>query len=163
MKNLEEFLQNNNLRDSEDIEALLETADTTRQLICDENYSDINQLINYTVANDFFEAFSWILYILQEEFDKEENNGLKDFTCDIGKPIPNYREFIQRLCVDFNVIKSDVERTFDHFGEVDSFFNIFMYKTAFRNIFLITAENFDTKDNDYIQYKILFAENQTGK
>ena len=163
MTNFEEFLRTNNLQDPEDIGALLETADLTRQLICDENYSDINQLINYTVENGCFEAFSWILYILQEEFDRGEANKLKDFTCEIFKPIPNYREFTQRLRVDFNVIKSDVETTLDSFGEVDSFFNIFMYKTAFKNIFMITAENFDTKDNDFIQYKILFTENPTGK
>ena len=161
MKNFEEFLQDNNLRDPEDIEALLEIADLTRHLICDENYSDINRLINYTIENDYYEAFSWILYILQEEFDKEENNKLKNFTCDIRKSIPNYKQFTERLRVDLNVIKSDVETTLDCFGEVDSFFNIFTYKTAFKNIFLITAENFDTKDNDFIQYKILFARDQT--
>ena len=161
MKTVDELFKNNNLQDPEDTDALLEVADITRGLICDKNYSDIDQLINYTVENSFFEAFSWVLFILQEEFDKEENNGIKGFTCDICKPIPNYCEFTQRLQVDYSVIKNDVETTTDSFGEVDSFFNIFTYKTAFKNIFLITAENFDTKDNDFIQYKLLFAGNQT--
>ena len=161
MKTFDELFTNNNLQDPEDTDALLEVADTTRYLICDKNYSDINRLINYTVENGFFEAFSWILFILQEEFDKEENNRLKDFTCDICKPIPNYSEFTQRLQVNFRVIKNDVETTLDSFGEVDSFSHIFTYKTAFKNIFLITTENFDTKDNDFIQYKLLFEENRT--
>lgn len=161
MKTFEELYKNNNLQDPEDTDALLEIAEITRRLICDKNYLDIDRLINFTVENGFFEAFSWILFILQEEFDKEEDNGLKNFTCDICKPIPNYSEFTQRLQVNFSVIKNDVETTLDSFGEVDSFFNIFTYKTAFKNIFLITTENFDTKDNDFIQYKLLFAGNQT--
>ena len=36
-------------------------------------------------------------------------------------------------------------------------------KKFFRTTIHSSAENFDTKDNDYIQYKILFAGNQTGK
>ena len=44
----------------------------------------------------------------------------------------------------------------DHDGEVQSFFNILTYKTAYPNIFLTTEENFDTKDNDFIRYRLLF-------
>ena len=36
------------------------------------------------------------------------------------------------------------------------FFNILTYRTAYPNIFLVTEENFDTKDNDFIRYKLLF-------
>ena len=41
-------------------------------------------------------------------------------------------------------------------GEVQSFFNILTYRTSYESVFLITEENFDTKDNDYIRYKLLF-------
>lgn len=159
MKTLQEFLCNNNLKDPEDIDALLEAAEITRQLICDGMYSDISQLINYTIGNRYFEAFTWIMDILQEEFGKEENHGLKDFTCFIGNSISDYNEFIQRLQIDFRAETNDFETTLDNNGEIQSFFNILTYKTCYKNIFLITAENFDTKDNDFIQYKLLFARN----
>lgn len=159
MKTLEEFFRNNNLKDPEDIDSLLEAAEITRQLIGDKRYSDVCRMINYTIEEDYYEAFSWIMALLQEEFEKEENSGLNDFTCFIGKSIANYNEFIERLNVDFNVANNDVETTLDNNGEVQSFFNIFTYNTIYKNIFLVTAENFDTKDNDFIQYKLLFTRN----
>jgi len=163
MKTLQEFLCNNNLKDPEDIDALLETAEITRQLICDGKYSDIDELLNYTIENKYFEAFTWIMDILQEEFEKEENHGLKDFTCFIGNSISDFNEFIQRLQIDFNAENNDFETTLDNHGEIQSFFNILTYKTCYKNIFLITAENFDLKDNDFIQYKLLFTRNKENK
>ena len=159
MRSLDELFRKNNLKDPEDIDALLELADMVSLLIHGERYPDIERLVSYTVSNDFYEAFSWIMALLQEEFEKEENSGLNDFTCFIGKSIANYNEFIERLNVDFNVTNNDVETTLDNNGEVQSFFNIFTYNTIYKNIFLITAENFDTKDNDFIQYKLLFTGN----
>ena len=158
MKTIDEFIQSSNLsNDPDDIDSLLEIAEITRQLISDELYSDINRIINYTITNSFFEAFSWIMDILQEEFESEDRRYLEDFTCYIGKSIMNYSEFVNRLQVDFNVIKNDVETALDNNGEVQSFFNILTYKTIYNNIFLVTSENFDTEDNDFIQYKLLFT------
>lgn len=54
---LEEFIQSNELRTSEDIDFLLEAADRARQLIGDKKYSDINKLINYTIDKNYFEVF----------------------------------------------------------------------------------------------------------
>ncbi len=93
---------------------------------------------------------------LQEEFDKKENCCLKSFSCFLGKSITNYDEFIRRLQVDLRAIDNDAETVLDHEGEVQSFFNILTYRTAYENIFLTTEENFDTKDNDFIRYKLLF-------
>ena len=157
MKSLEELVQNNNLQDPDDINSLLDVADITRQLISDGSEAEISRLINYTVENSCFEAFSWIMAILQEEFERPEGTGLKSFICGLGRSIPLFNDFSQRLEVDFNVIDNDVEKTFDDHGEVQSFFNIFKYKTAYKNIFLLTEENFDLKDNDYIQYKLVFT------
>lgn len=145
MRTPEELLRENNLKDPEDIDSLLELAEITFQMIRDERYSDIELLINYTVSNEYLEAFSWIMAALQEEFDKKENCGLKDFSCFIGKSIANYDEFIKRLQVDLQAIDNDSETIMDHDGEVQSFFNILTYKTAYSNIFLTTEENFDTK------------------
>ena len=57
MHALEEFIQSNELRTSEDIDFLLEAADRARQLISDKKYSDINKLINYTIDKNYFEVF----------------------------------------------------------------------------------------------------------
>lgn len=46
---------------------------------------------------------------------------------------------------------------YDEHGEVESFFNNFTYRTRYKNICLLTSENFDTRDNDFIQYKLRFS------
>ena len=150
------WIQNNRLKDPDDIDALLETADLIRLLINDRNYACINTIILYTIENSFYEAFTWIITLLQEEFEKTAGYDLDDFTCEIGGSIPDYDEFADRLQVDFNVQKSEVESVYDEQGEVESFFNIFTYKTGYDHIYLISSENFDTKDNDYIKYKLQF-------
>lgn len=160
MRSLEELLRENNLKDPEDIDALIELAEITGQMICDEQYSDIELLINYIISNDCYEAFSWMMAEMQEEFDKKERCGLKNFACFIGKSIANYDEFIKRLQVDLHAIDNDTETIMDCDGEVQSFFNILTYKTAYGNIFLVTEENFDTRDNDFIRYKLLFKNGQ---
>ena len=157
MNTLEDLFRNNRLGDPDDIDALLEAAEITRQLICGGRYTELSRLISHTVENGCFEAFSWIMAVLQEEYEKPENAGLDDFTCELGRAIPHYNDFAQRLGVDFNVIGNDFEKTFDGHGEVQSFFNIFRYKTAYKNIFLVTEENFDLMDNDFIRYKLLFT------
>lgn len=156
MRSLEELLWSNNLKNPEDIDALLELAEIIGQMIRDERYSDIELLISYTISREYYEAFSWIMAALQEEFEKTENCSLKSFTCFIGKSISNYDEFIKNLQVDLNAIDNDSETIIGHDGEVQSFFNILTFRTAYKNIFLVTEENFDTKDNDFIRYKLLF-------
>lgn len=157
MRSVEDLIHENNLSDPGDLNALLELAEITRQGICAECYTDIELLIRYTISNDCYEAFSWVMAVLQEEFDKKDSCRLKDFTCLIGRSIVNYDEFIKRLQVDLKAFDHDAEAIMDHNGEVESFFNILTYKTAYRNAFLITEENFDTKDNDFIRYKLRFT------
>ena len=112
MRSLEEFLQNNSLHDPDDIDSLLEAAEITRQLISCGLESELCRLIKYTVKNGCFEAFSWIMAILQEEFEQPEGTGMKDFSCELGRSIPHYNEFTRFLQVDFNAIGNDVEKTF---------------------------------------------------
>ena len=157
MHALEEFIQNNELRTTEDIDFLLEAADLARQLIGERKYSDINTLINFTIDKNYFEAFSWVLDILQEEYGKGEGTGLEDFGCSIGYSVSNYDEFAKRLEIGYNVIKRDVEKEYDECGEEKAFFNICTYETKYKNIFLVSSENFDTKDNDFIHYRLLFT------
>ena len=156
MEMLEQFMSRNNLQDEEDIDSLLEMADLTRELVGGNRYEEINRLIHYTVANGFYEAFSWVMEILQEEFDKQDGCALDDFACQIGKSVPDYDAFAERLQVDFHALKNDIETLPDENEEVKSFFNILTYRTKFKNIYLVTSENFDTRDNDFIQYRLCF-------
>ena len=157
METLDLFIKNNHLADPDDLDALIEAADLTRQLIGAGAYSDLNRLIVYTVSGGFWEGFSWIMAILQEEFETGENCRLEDFSCGLGRAIPDYNAFIDRLQVDLNVLDNDVKAMPDEHGEIQSFFNIFTYRTKYENIFFVSAENFDTKDNDFIQYMLLFS------
>ena len=142
-------------RDPENIDTLLELASLTRQFIDKKAYDDINVLIGGVIRRSYFDALLWIVGILQEEFEKDAPE-LDDFECFIGKSIPNFNAFMQVLQVGSEVIKNDVEKVLDDNGEVQSFFNILTYETGYANVHLISSENFDTKDNDYIQYKLAF-------
>ena len=64
MDNLENWIQNNHSNDPDDIDALLDTADLVRQLICDNNYAGVNKVISYTIENSLYEAFSWVMALL---------------------------------------------------------------------------------------------------
>ena len=157
MDMIESWMQKYPLQDPEDMDALLEAADLTRQLIKNRNYSGLNTLIAYTIKNGLYECFSWVMSLLQEEFKKEAEYDLDGFVCDIGRSIANYDEFVERLQVDFNSQKQELEKVYDEHGEVDSFFNNCTYRTRYENIYLLTSENFDTRDNDFIQYKLRFS------
>jgi len=156
---LDRFMQHNGLQDPQDIDALLELADLTRDLIGGKQYGEINRLISYTIEKEYYEAFSWVMELLQEEFAKKEACSLEKFTCNLGKSIANYDAFIERLQADLNVLKNEMEMLRDENGEVYAFFNILTYNTKYKNIYLISAENFDNRDNDYVQYRLLFTEN----
>ena len=152
----EDILMNIDPEDPDDIDFLLEIADLTRQLITDRRYEDINALINCTIRKGYNEAFSWIMELLQEEFEKKENFDLDGFSCNIGSSVANFDEFADRLQIDFKALEHNVEKVLDEHGEEQSFFNNFIYRTRYGSIFLISSENFDTKDNDYIRYSLLF-------
>ena len=159
---IKNWIQNNCLMNPDDIDALLDTADLTRQLIHEKNYTGINTVINFTIENSLHEAFTWIMELLEEEFEKKDGYELEDFACNIGRSIADFDEFSDRLQVDYNVQQNSVESVYDEHGEVESFFNNFIYKTKYGHIYLISSENFDTKDNDYIQYKLLFSRQPEG-
>lgn len=153
MDNVLKLLKNNHIFDMEDIDSLLELATLMRNLVDDGKYSDVNDIITYSIKHEHYEALSWIMGILQETFEKE-NCKLENFECSLGRSIPNYDAFMQLLQVDMNPIKDEIRKVLDENREAKAFFNIYTYKTSYDNIFLISSENFDTRDNDYIQYKL---------
>ncbi|MBR2672046.1 MAG: hypothetical protein IKE27_07580 [Oscillospiraceae bacterium] len=154
---LEKWIRDNSLRDAEDIDALLEAAEVARQLIFMKDCEGIGTMISYTVENGLFEGFSWIMSLLQDEFDKGGECVLHDFSCDLGRSIKDYDELLRRLEVDLNAQKNDVEFMYDVHGEVDSFFNNVTYRTGYSHIYLVSSENYDAKDNDFVQYRLLFS------
>jgi len=156
MDRLDRFFQNNSLHDPDDIDALLDLATLTRELVCDRQYPQINRLICHAVGHGYHEALRWILEILQEALESPDC-APEGFECPLGRSIPGYSEFIQLLEVDLNASKNDAVSVRDETGEVQSFFNILTYQTGYANIRLVSSENFDTKDNDYILYKLQFV------
>jgi len=153
---MEIFLHANNLSDPDDFDSLLNLAAFTRNLIVESNIREITRLLAYTVNNSLHDALSWIIGILQEEYEKE-TCALPPFECSLGKSIPDYDTFARTLKVDFSSLKNSVEKILDKHGEVASFFNILTYETGFSAIRLVSAENFDTRDNDYVLYKLSFS------
>lgn len=156
MDMIDNFLRSNDLKDDDNLDALLELADLVRKLVSGQRYSDMERVIRYTVEQGCYEAFSWCVGIVQEEFAREDC-VLSDFACELGKSIPDYDGFVAVLQVDFRDFAIDTETVRDKNGEVVSFFNIFVYKTGYDHVRLVSSENFDTKDNDYIQYKLFFT------
>ena len=154
---LEKWIKDNSLRDAEDIDALLEAAEVARQLISLRDCEGIGTMISYTVENSLFEGFSWIMSLLQEEFEKGDGCAFSDFVCDLGRSIKDYDELLSRLEVDLNAQKNDVEFMYDVHGEVDSFFNNVTYRTGYSHIYLVSSENYDAKDNDFVQYRLMFS------
>lgn len=158
MDMIENFINSNNLHNAEDIDSLIELATLVRTLINDNQQEKINRILEYTIKHGLYEAFTWCIGLLQEALENKEC-ALQSFEFVIGKSIPNYDEFIEQLQVDFHALDNGMETVCDNNGEIESFFNILVYKTGYKNIYLISSENFDTKDNDYVQYKLLFTKN----
>ena len=148
MKDIEEFLKDKNLTNIEYINDFLELSDYTRNLVFEKEYAKLSKLIKYIQENEFFEALSWIISIIEE-------NCKEDFLCDFGNKINNYDEFVSVLKIEVEPYISTIKKITERYGEVESFFNILIYKTRYNGIFLISMENFDTRDNDFIQYKLV--------
>ena len=156
MEMTEKFLQNNRLHDADDFNSLIELATLVRELLAQEQYEDLDRVLRYTIEHGYLEGFSWCLGILQEEFTREDC-ALPEFVCVLGTSIPNYDSFLETLQVDLTQPRNDTETVCDKNGEVTSFFNILVYQTGFDRIHFVSCENFDTKDNDYVQYKLVVS------
>lgn len=152
MKDVEEFLKDKNLTNIEYINDFLELSDYTRNLVSEKEYAKLSKLIKYIQENEFFEALSWIISILEE-------NCNQDFLCDLGNKINNFDEFTNVLKIEEDPYISGIKKVTEKYDEVESFFNLLIYKTRYKGAFLISMEKFDTKDNDFIQYKLLITKN----
>ena len=150
------FLNNLPLNDEDNMESLLELAELLRTLIAAGQQDDMIRIIQYTVDKGFLEAFVWCMELLQEALENEDA-CIQSFECVIGSSVHHYDDLIERLQVNLHAPDNSVKTVFDKNGEVDSFFNILAYKTRYRNISFVSSENFDTKDNDSVEYKLIFT------
>ncbi len=82
-----------------------------------------------------------------------KNAAGKQINCSFLFFLPSFTPPCYAL--DLKAIDNDAETIMDHDGEVQSFFNILTYKTAYSHIFLTTEENYD-----FIRYKLLFKNSQ---
>ena len=149
----EQIVRDLPLEDAEDLDVLLEFADLIREALAQGRLTDLSAYVRYTVRHGYHEALSWALELFQEYRDRTA--GGMELECVLGKLIPDYNGFISRLGVDLNAFSNDVEPIRDENGEIQSFYNIIRYQTAFPGITLVTSENFDTRDNDFIEYRLV--------
>lgn len=156
MDRTEQFLTDRRLHDPEDIDFLLELASHVRQLIEENSADALSRILRFAVEHSCFEAFSWCMELLAEAAGTE-NCPLEPFECALGRAIPDYDELIRRLRVDLKVYSNSARTLCDSNGEVVSFFNIFRYPTAYPGVFLVSSENFDTRDNDFVLYALSFT------
>ena len=151
------ILQDIPFEEPEELDTLLEFADLVREKLQLKQERELSELIRFTIRHGHYEAFYWALGILEEAYGSDD--AMQDMRLELGRSIPDYREFISRLQVDFNAVGNDVLTVPDEHGEVQSFFNILRYQTGFPHLQLVTSENFDARDNDYIQYMLLCRAN----
>lgn len=143
------------LDEADELDVLLEFAQLVREMIGENRDRELRELIRYTVRHGYLEALYWALGILDETYG-QTGDAQANFECMLGGYIPRYNDFISRLGVDLNAFESDIQKIPDENGEVQSFFQIIKYRTAFDHLELRTRENFDARDNDYIQYLLFF-------
>ena len=144
--------------DPESLEFLLDFSELLREALAEKRFEDAAACIRYTVNHSCHEAFYWAIGTLEETWSQAVD-ALPDFECVLGKSIPDYNEFISRLQVELNAFENDVEPVRDEHGEIQSFYNIISYRTGFPHIRLVTSENFDTRDNDFIEYRLICSTN----
>lgn len=151
-----EFWKRLKSNNCEDLEDLLHLADYTREVIGKKEKSDLNKIIKFVIQNDCCEAMSWVLEIIQENIEKSD--FLENYSCKLGRQINQYNNFIENMNIKMQPIFNDIKKVNnDEYNEVNSFYNIQTYETRYRNIFLVSSENFDNKDEDFIEYKIVFS------
>ena len=148
------FLQNNHLQD-EDMDSLIQMATLVRETLDDHRYEDVSRVIRYTVEHGCGEAFTWCMGIIQEAFEQADC-APEDFECVLGRSIPDYDGFVARLQVDARACDNGLEKISDRNGDVEAYNNILLYRTGYGHVWFVSSENFDTRDNDFIQYKLLF-------
>lgn len=95
---------------------------------------------------------------------KEKSDFLENYSCKLGRQINQYNNFIENMNIKMQPIFNDIKKVNnDEYNEVNSFYNIQTYETKYRNIFLVSSENFDNKDEDFIEYKLLFSKKVRDK
>ena len=150
MKLFQLICENLPVGDPRDLDFLLEYAELIRSALREKRLTDAEALIRYTVSMGYDEAFYWALGILEESC--AQGSAIE---CAIGKYIPEFDRFIDRLEVDLKAAENEVLPIRDENGEIQSFYNIIRYQTAFPGITLVTSENFDARDNDFIEYRLV--------
>lgn len=150
---LEEFLDNEDPAAAEGLDFLLETADLVRSVLSEKRFEDLCLIIAHEVKHGFYEALSWSMDLIQEAYEKDE--GMPPFTCSLGGSLPGFDLFEKTLRVRPDAVKNEIRKITDGNGEVKEFFNICVYPTQYQAVFLVSSENFDTRDNDYIRYSLV--------
>lgn len=152
---LEGFLDTSDTAPAGDTDFLLAVAELVRSLLAEREFPSLGRLIRHEADRGFYEALSWTMDLVQEAYEHDES--MPPCVCELGRSVPGFGMFEQTLGTAADAVKNEIKKKTDGNGEVQEFFNICVYPTQHENIFLVSSENFDTRDNDYISYSLLFT------
>ena len=160
------FLDTHPLNDPEDMVSLLAAADFVRGLLTEGRREEVCDLLRHVIGENCFDALTWVIETVQESFVEEKGSTgdgtedeitVPDLVCEIGRSVNDYDGFVACLGVSNDPVQSDAVKVYGSDGEVQSFFYVSAYETAYDALYLVTMENVDTMDNDYILYQLLFT------
>lgn len=150
------FLNNKNIKDENDINMFLELTQLIRELLeqNNNNYIEIGNIINIMLKNQNIEAIDWIILTIEENRKIE----YKDIVISLGEKIEFYNEFIKYIKVDETPIYNiSLDKSIDI--QEYALLNVNIYSTKYQYLYLARIENFNTLDNDFAEYKLIFTSN----
>lgn len=148
------FLNNKNIKDENDINMFLELTQLIRELLeqNNKNYIEIGNIINIMLKNQNIEAIDWIILTIEENRKIE----YKDIVISLGEKIEFYNEFIKYIKVDETPIYNiSLDKSIDI--QEYALLNVNIYSTKYQYLYLACIENFNTLDNDFAEYKLIFT------
>lgn len=136
------------------IEELLNLTQNIREYLKNGQLSKVEEKIQVTIEESNYEAFHWIVATIEEQYD---NKNLNQEICIIlGNQIRNYNLFIENIEIK-QIADPIIQIVSDKNKEVESFFHILIRSTKYKYLYLVSKEKYDLKDNDAIEYVLLFT------
>lgn len=136
------------------IEELLNLTQNIREYLKNEQLSKVKEKIQVAIEESNYEAFHWIVATIEEQYD---NKNLNQEICIIlGNQIRNYNLFIENIEIK-QIADPIIQIVSDKNKEVESFFHILIRSTKYKYLYLVSKEKYDLKDNDAIEYVLLFT------
>jgi len=142
--------------DPDNLDVLFELTDLLDKIFQQMDFQALEKLSIGIISVQNRSAFEWLINIIEEKFSNL--NEKRNISLRLGKQINGYDTFIEMIGIEKDTEPIEIEIISIPGLHIESFFNINAYKTKFNDMFLVTAENFDSFDVDFIQYRLVFTE-----